>query len=78
MGADPIRLPLLGDASDQVLSVNDLVDYARFHAALKPGAHVTLLGAGLIGCEFANDLAVAGYRVDVVDLGASSPRSFGS
>jgi len=68
LGADPIRLPLQGDASDRVFSVNDLVDYGRFHAALTTGARVTLLGAGLIGCEFANDLAIAGYHVDVVDL----------
>ena len=68
VGADPIRLPLQGDASDRVFSVNDLVDYGRFHAALTTGAHVTLLGAGLIGCEFANDLAIAGYQVEVVDL----------
>ena len=68
VGADPIRLPLQGNASDQVFSVNDLVDYGHFHAALTTGAHVTLLGAGLIGCEFANDLAIAGYQVDVVDL----------
>jgi len=68
VGADPIRLPLQGDASDRVFSVNDLVDYGHFHAALTTGAHVTLLGAGLIGCEFANDLAIAGYQVDVVDL----------
>ena len=68
LGADPIRLPLQGDASDRVFSVNDLVDYGRFHAALTTGAQVTLLGAGLIGCEFANDLAIAGYHVDVVDL----------
>ena len=68
VGADPIRLPLQGNASDRVFSVNDLVDYGHFHAALTTGAHVTLLGAGLIGCEFANDLAIAGYQVDVVDL----------
>jgi len=68
VGADPIRLPLQGDASNRVYSVNDLVDYGRFHAALTTGAHVTVLGAGLIGCEFANDLAVAGYSVDVLDV----------
>ncbi len=68
VGAEPIRLPLQGDASDRVFSVNDLVDYGRFHAALNTGAHVTLLGAGLIGCEFANDLVIAGHSVDVVDL----------
>jgi rubredoxin-NAD+ reductase len=68
VGAEPIRLPLQGDASDRVFSVNDLVDYGRFHAALNTGAHVTLLGAGLIGCEFANDLVIAGHSVVVVDL----------
>jgi rubredoxin-NAD+ reductase len=68
VGADPIRLPLQGDASDRVYSVNDLVDYGRFQAALTTGAHVTVLGAGLIGCEFANDLALAGYSVDVIDV----------
>ncbi|HIE35066.1 MAG TPA: hypothetical protein EYP79_02565 [Campylobacterales bacterium] len=29
---------------------------------------MVLLGAGLIGCEFANDLAQRGYRVDMIDL----------
>ena len=69
LGADPIRLPLQGHAADQVLSVNDLADYGRFRAALERGGkRVALLGAGLIGCEFANDLAGAGFKVDVVDL----------
>ena len=68
LGADPIRLPLDGDAADSVLSVNDLADYARFREALEQGPRVALLGAGLIGCEFANDLAGQGYTVDVIDL----------
>ena len=67
-GADPIRIALAGDAADAVRSVNDLVDYGHFHAALTTGAHVTILGAGLIGCEFANDLIAAGYRAEVIDL----------
>ncbi|MDH5766813.1 MAG: FAD-dependent oxidoreductase, partial [Gammaproteobacteria bacterium] len=28
----------------------------------------TILGAGLIGCEFANDLAASGYKVSIIDL----------
>lgn len=32
--------------------------------------HVLIMGAGLIGCEFANDLAASGYRVTVVDPAA--------
>lgn len=67
LGADPIRLPLEGDAADAVMSVNDLWDYARFRKAIEGRKHIALIGAGLIGCEFANDLAGAGFRVSVID-----------
>uniref|UniRef100_UPI001FDEDEEC FAD-dependent oxidoreductase n=1 Tax=Marinobacterium jannaschii TaxID=64970 RepID=UPI001FDEDEEC len=67
-GAAPIRLPLQGDAADEVLSVNDLEDYRRFRAQLEPGKRVAIIGNGLIGCEFANDLAAKGYQVSVVGL----------
>jgi len=73
-GAQPIRVPIEGDAADQVLSVNSLQDFAALHAQLQPGSgagrEVLIMGAGLIGCEFANDLASAGFRVSVVDPGA--------
>jgi rubredoxin-NAD+ reductase len=67
LGADPVRLPLLGDGAGAVLSVNDLADYATFRAALAGKSRVVILGAGLIGCEFANDLAGSGVAVTVVD-----------
>lgn len=67
LGADPIRLPLAGDAADRVRSVNDLRDYAEFRNALDGVRNVAIIGAGLIGCEFANDLAGAGYQVVVID-----------
>lgn len=67
IGADPIRVPLEGDAVSAVLSVNDLADYARFRAAAVAARRVTIMGAGLIGCEFANDLRGAGLDVDVID-----------
>ena len=67
LGADPIRLPLQGDAADAVVSVNDLADYARFRSALASAKTVAIIGAGLIGCEFANDLAGTGYGVTVID-----------
>jgi rubredoxin-NAD+ reductase len=70
LGADPIRLPLAGDGAAAVMSVNDLDDYARFRTGIEAGRRITVLGAGLIGCEFANDLATAGYSVDVVDIAA--------
>ncbi len=67
LGADPIRVPLQGDAADQVLSVNDLADYARLRQALEGKKNVAIIGAGLIGCEFANDLCGAGFTVHVID-----------
>ncbi|WP_206002031.1 NAD(P)/FAD-dependent oxidoreductase [Paraburkholderia aromaticivorans] len=66
-GADARRLRVAGDGADDVLSINDLDDYARFRLALTRCRSVAILGAGLIGCEFANDLASAGYAVDLID-----------
>ncbi len=70
LGADPIRLPLEGDSADGVLSVNDLDDYARFAERLEGVSRVAILGGGLIGCEFANDLLARGIAPTVVDLAA--------
>jgi rubredoxin-NAD+ reductase len=60
---------LSGDGAAGVLAVNDLDDYAVFRNAIVGKKRVTVLGGGLIGCEFANDLVHAGYAVDVVHLG---------
>jgi rubredoxin---NAD+ reductase len=68
-GAEPIRVPLQGNAAEQAQSINSLEDYTAFRARLKPGAQVLIMGAGLIGCEFANDLSLAGYAVSLVDPG---------
>ena len=68
LGADTIKLPLQGDGADAVMSVNDLDDYRRFREAVEGKKSVVILGAGLIGCEFANDLVGSGYKVDVIDL----------
>lgn len=65
-GADVIRLQLGGDATDRVYSINDLMDYRRFREALGGQQRVAILGAGLIGCEFANDLRNGGFEVDVI------------
>lgn len=68
LGADPIRLPLAGDAAEEVLSVNDIDDYTRFSERLEGVQRVCILGAGLIGCEFANDLLHRGVAPTVLDL----------
>ena len=65
-GAEPIRVPVAGDAEDAIFPINDLEDYARFRAAVNGKRRVLILGAGLIGCEFANDLRLGGLEVDVV------------
>lgn len=70
-GAQAIRLSFTGNAAHEVMSVNALDDYAAFRAKLPPQARVLIIGAGLIGCEFANDLAASGYAVQVVDPGTS-------
>jgi rubredoxin-NAD+ reductase len=72
LGAKQIRLPLTGSAVDRVLSVNSLDDYARFRATVDGRHSIAVIGAGLIGCEFANDLSGAGYKVNVIDI-ASQP-----
>jgi rubredoxin---NAD+ reductase len=71
VGARP-RLPLFGgNAVDQMRSVNSLSDYTTLLAALEGATKVVVIGAGLVGCELANDLLAGGYAVDLVDV---SPR----
>lgn len=70
VGASQILLPLSGNGANSVLSVNNLNEYARFRDAILEKQRVVILGAGLIGCEFANDLVLGGKNVSVVDLAA--------
>ncbi len=70
LGADAIRLPLEGDGAADVLSVNDLDDYVRFADRLDGVSRVAILGAGLIGCEFANDLLARSITPTVIDPAA--------
>ena len=67
LGADQRQTNLSGDGAADILTVNDLADYARFRQALEGCRRVAILGAGLIGCEFANDLAAAQFDVTLVD-----------
>ena len=74
LGADQIHLPLQGNAAHEALTINDLEDYAKFRNAISGKKKVAILGAGLIGCEFANDLVLGNYEVDVIDL---APQALG-
>ena len=75
VGAQPIQLGLKGDAAHHVLSVNHIDDYAAFreriHASGTASAvRIAIIGAGLIGCEFADDLSGAGHAVTLIDPNA--------
>ena len=70
VGANPVRLAITGDATDDIYVVNNLEHYTAFRDKLssREDKRVVILGAGLIGCEFANDLQHTGHQVTVVDL----------
>ena len=74
LGADQIRIPIQGSAANEVMTVNDLEEYSQFREAIRNKKKIAILGAGLIGCEFANDLILGGYEVDVIDL---APQALG-
>lgn len=65
-GAEVIKPPIEGNATHDILFINHLYHYAEFEKLLQNKKHITLLGSGLIGCEFANDLSNAGYEVHVI------------
>ncbi|WP_110654379.1 FAD-dependent oxidoreductase [Salinicola halimionae] len=55
---------------NRVFQVNDLDDYRRLRDVLdrhpERQARIAIIGAGLVGCEFANDLHAGGHRVALV------------
>ncbi len=67
LGADQTDPGLDGDGAAEVLTVNDLASYRHCRALLADRRKVVILGAGLIGCEFANDWLSAGIDVTLVD-----------
>ncbi|MBL0115282.1 MAG: FAD-dependent oxidoreductase [Sphingomonadales bacterium] len=67
-GALPIRPPVEGDAAHRAIAINQLDHYDRFRTELPDGARVLIMGSGLVGTEFANDLVTSGYRPIVVDM----------
>ncbi|MCG8487811.1 MAG: FAD-dependent oxidoreductase [Chromatiales bacterium] len=67
LGAKPIIPAMRGDAEQHRVTINSLYDYHRFRQQLPESpAHVAIIGPGLIGCEFANDLLGQGYQVSLI------------
>lgn len=66
LGAEPVKAAVEGDARDSILTLNDLEDYAQLRERAEGKQRVLILGAGLIGCEIANDMRSVGFDVDMV------------
>lgn len=69
LGADAIKPPINGDGLEKLHTVNDLLDYEKFRDAMRKAkaTKVAVIGAGLIGTEFTNDLLNGGISVEAVD-----------
>lgn len=65
-GAHPFVLPVDGDAASDILSVNSLDDYRVFYSKLEQSQKIAIIGPGLIGCEFANDLLSADKQITII------------
>ncbi len=48
--------------------INHLDAYLRFRSLLDASADIVIVGAGLVGSELANDLAIAGHHVALLDV----------
>lgn len=67
LGADPRVFPVEGDDGIEIFTVNDIDDYRAWRKRIGKRGRILLIGAGLIGCEFANDLASGDFEVSLVD-----------
>lgn len=71
LGAEARRPALLrGNAVDQVLTVASLSDYRYFRHELAGRRRVAILGGGVTGCEFADNLLRAGCAVTLYEPGS--------
>lgn len=71
-GASAVRPELPG--SEHLVTLNSQQEYAAAEGAIQQARRILVLGAGLIGCELAMDMASDGREVTLVDL-ADSPLS---
>jgi nitrite reductase (NADH) large subunit len=67
-GSDPIRLPIPGMDLPGVITFRDLRDVAVMDEAGGRGAHVAVIGGGLLGIEAAYGLAKRGAKVTLMHV----------
>ena len=74
-GAAPIQIPLPEAIKDRTFAINDLDDYQTFRDNLAKSSNkpprVAIIGSGLVGTEYANDLTLSGAKVSVISLDQS-------
>ncbi|WP_037469615.1 NADH:flavorubredoxin reductase NorW [Shewanella marina] len=66
-GAQPFIPNMSGSGINQVITLNSLAEYQRAQQKLSQAQRVLIIGGGLIGVEFAMDLATAGRQVTLVE-----------
>lgn len=69
-GARPIRLPQFS-GYDDVHVLRNADDAQRLRAALTPGRHIGIVGAGFIGLELASAAVGRGCRVTVIEASSA-------
>ncbi|QYM78321.1 FAD-dependent oxidoreductase [Horticoccus luteus] len=67
-GAVPVRPSLPGIDDPRILTLRSLGDMDRIKAAATSAAHVTVVGAGFIGLEMAEQLVRLGKNVTLIEL----------
>ncbi|MFM5135830.1 NADH:flavorubredoxin reductase NorW [Aeromonas rivipollensis] len=68
-GASAVRPDMVG--SEFLVTLNSQQEYAAAEASIRQARRILVLGAGLIGCELAMDMASDGREVTLVDLAGS-------
>lgn len=67
VGAEAWIPPVSGNATGDIITLNSLQEYQQSQDRLATSQRILLIGAGLIGCELANDFLQAGKQVTVCD-----------
>ena len=68
-GASVNQAPFLDADASKICSINDLDDYRKFRALCSGKKRIAIIGTGLIGCEYANDLLNGEFEVALIGPG---------
>ncbi|MEC7030964.1 MAG: FAD-dependent oxidoreductase [Pseudomonadota bacterium] len=66
LGAELPQMPWLPE-SENIFRVNHIDDYQKFFPRVQPESHITIIGGGLIGVEFAHDIAPFCQKVTLIE-----------